>query len=127
MCQDVWCFRLVPNVISYLAATSACEEGQQCERALDLLREMWRPQLELAALYAAEVLTAGLGVLLAGGTRSARVPWAPSAVACLWIGGGWKSLAGWKVCARQGSRRPSLSCLALNRLLLPSQTSWSQM
>ena len=38
--------RLQPNVISYSAAVSACEKGQQREKALGLLQEMRHAQLQ---------------------------------------------------------------------------------
>ena len=37
--------QMEPDVISYNAAISASEKGQQCEQALGLRQQMWRSQM----------------------------------------------------------------------------------
>ncbi|CAK0859317.1 unnamed protein product [Prorocentrum cordatum] len=39
-----------PNVVSFSAGISACEKGEQWQRALVLLREMWEAKLEPDAI-----------------------------------------------------------------------------
>ena len=41
----MWEAKLEPNVISYSTGISACEKGDQWQRALALLREMWEAKL----------------------------------------------------------------------------------
>ncbi|CAK0809442.1 unnamed protein product [Prorocentrum cordatum] len=42
----MWEAKLEPDVISYSAGISACEKGEQWQRALALLSEMWEAKLE---------------------------------------------------------------------------------
>ena len=44
--SEMWEAKLEPNVISYSAGISACEKGNQWQRALALLSEMWEAKLE---------------------------------------------------------------------------------
>ena len=44
--SEMWEAKLAPDVFSYSAGISACEKGEQWQRALALLREMWEASLE---------------------------------------------------------------------------------
>ena len=46
MLQEMWRYQLDSDVISYSAAISAFDKGQQWEQALSLLLEIWRSRLE---------------------------------------------------------------------------------
>eukprot|EP00959_Pyramimonas_sp_CCMP1952_P083521 1746236-Pyramimonas_sp.AAC.1 len=43
--------KLEPNVISYSAGISACDKGEQWQRALVLLSEMWEAKLEPNVIF----------------------------------------------------------------------------
>ncbi|CAK0893392.1 unnamed protein product [Prorocentrum cordatum] len=53
--------KLEPDVISYSAGISACEKGEQWQRALALLSEIWSPTSSATALGSARARRASSG------------------------------------------------------------------
>ena len=49
--SEMWEVKLEPNVVSYSAGISACEKGEQWQRALALLSEMREAKLEPNVIY----------------------------------------------------------------------------
>ena len=81
--RDMLKLTLEPDVISYSAGISACEKGEQWQRALALLREMWEATLEPNVVDTTMLGAARAGRAVAGPGESqdrlARQPAAASA------------------------------------------------